>query len=221
MTYQLDDIASIQDHYFEKDLDFGVDLPRDKKRNNAQGGDRFRPSQYGLMYGKYLPRWVGKKPVYVEIGILCGTGMAVLNDYFINADMYGFDCYLDNYYDNQNRLKLRGAFKNSKPQVYPYDSYEDNKKMINYLFSDKKINIIVDDADHKVESMLIHLETFVPYIDTKNFLYIIEDTGRYKDTKSLSEQLKDKFIECYTGQKDSDIRFEFHKSYMVFSSYSQ
>lgn len=181
------ELNALQNRYFDTKFNRGVSIPP-LGINTAQGGDRFLPNQYGAVYKKYLDPFIETQAVYLEIGILSGVGLAVIDDYLVDAEVYGLDIYLENYKQNYKNLKARGAFKKQDPFVYEFDSYNPNKSLTNELFTNKKINILVDDGHHTLESMSSALEHFLPYLDKSNFVYFAEDCGRI-NIQAVTERL--------------------------------
>ncbi len=213
-------LSELQEKYYIKERNIHmVSPPLPKKTSDyCKGGDRFNENQYGLQYDEYLPYWIGKNAVYVEIGILSGTGLAVVDEYLENAKVYGFEYFLPYWLKNKDTLIEKGAFKNGEPKIFQYDTYGDNRELLDSVFGDTKINIIVDDADHSKESMVKHMKDFLPYIDTENFLYLIEDCGHYKRTwKELSDELGSVFHSCWPGE-EREIRYYSDEDIQIFSS---
>jgi len=157
------------------------------KSNTEQGGDRFHPNQYGKLYDKYLTPYVSTNCVYVEVGILSGTGLAVVDKYLVDSQIYGFDIYTKNFYNNLDNLKAKGAFEKQEPSIHEFDCYNPDLSLVDNLFKSKKINFIVDDGHHTEKSITMAIETFLRYLDIKNFVYVIEDLGRL-NIKSLVDK---------------------------------
>ena len=213
-------LSELQQKYYIKERNQRVELPPLPKKTSydCAGGDRFAENQYGAQYDEYLPYWVGKNAVYVEIGILSGTGLAVIDEYLVNAKVYGFEYFLPYWFKNKDALIERGAFKNGEPEIVQYDTYGDNRELLDSIFGDTKINIVVDDADHSKQSMVKHMKDFLPYIDTENFLYIVEDCGYYKRTfKEFSDELGSVFHSCWPGE-EREIRYYGNHNIQIFSS---
>jgi len=182
-------LKELQDLFFTTKYNRGVSSPPIKS-TTEQGGDRFYSNQYGKLYNKYLTPYVNTNCVYVEVGILSGTGLAVVDKYLVNPQVYGFDIYTKNFYSNLDNLKNKGAFENQTPNIYEFDSYNPNTTLVKDLFKSKKINFLVDDGHHTEKSITEAAKCFLPYLDTKNFVYVIEDLGRLNITNLVDKYSK-------------------------------
>ena len=179
-------LEELQNLFYTHKHNHGVSSPPINSKTE-QGGDRFHTNQYGKLYNKYLTPYVNTNCVYVEIGILSGTGLAVIDKYLVNPQIYGFDIYTKNFYDNLNNLKDKGAFENQDPNIYEFDSYTPDTVLANNLFKSKKINLIVDDGHHTEESIIKATGCFLPHLNTENFTYVIEDLGRLNINNLLNK----------------------------------
>ena len=65
----------------------------------------------------------------------------------------------------------------------------------------KKFQIVIDDASHLSDAIMLTLETFLPYLDWENgFVYFIEDNGSVID--DIAERFGHLFrIFMYRGQR--------------------
>lgn len=150
-------------------------IVKDHIYKNHDGGDRFNifHNNYSKIYTHYLKK---VKPVtnLLEIGILKGTGLAIWDTYFPDAQLYGFDWDLGNFEKNYEYLLEQGAFKNHKPNLFQYDQFKDNSNWLKENFSKISFDIIIDDAFHSDESIINSFEELIPYF-SEDIIYIIED----------------------------------------------
>lgn len=139
-----------------------------------EGGDRFNPflNDYSKIYAKYLKNKIFSR--ILEIGVLKGTGLAIWSELYPNADLYGFDWDLGNFKINEKTLISKGAFKNSKPNLFQYNQLKNNKDWLRDNFSKVKFDFVIDDALHKDESIINSFIEIEEYLNNE-FVYIIED----------------------------------------------
>lgn len=192
-----------------KEVQYGgsvKDVPRNKvsqkdPRSPAQishggmsGGDRMSNLHHGYapIYAKYLRPFVkGKKPIVLaEVGILKGTGLAIWSDLFKDSRSLGFDIDLNHIQQNMEFLKKRGAFKNRDPELYEFDQFKDNKKLLARILRGDKIDVCIDDGFHANETIITTLKSVIPYL-AEEFVYFIEDNKNvYRDLRILYPKLK-------------------------------
>jgi len=155
--------------------------PRTKEKiatGGMVGGDRMNEIKhhYSPVYSSHLKPWIESKSekVLVEIGILKGVGIALWSDLFKNARIIGLDIDLSHIMNNMENLKTRGAFKNNNVELYEFDQFLDNKKVLFEILNGDKVDIIIDDGVHLDSAIINTIESFLPYLQD-NFIYIIED----------------------------------------------
>ncbi len=155
------------------------DDPRSKEevlKGGMTGGDRMYHHLYARKYAKYLKPIVSKEEAItlVEVGILKGTGLAMWCDLFPSSRIIGLDIDLSHTKNNMNFLQSKGAFINGEPELYEFDQFKDNRELIEKILNGDKIDVLIDDGFHSVESILTTLKSVLPYLSEK-FVYIIED----------------------------------------------
>lgn len=153
--------------------------PRTKKElrsGGMTGGDKMFHHNYNKVYSQFLSKIDLKKKLnIVEIGILNGSGIAVFSEIFKNAQIFGLDIDVSNFYKNYKTLKKLGAFR-IKPLIYKYDQFKNNTLMLKKIFFHKKLDIVIDDGFHSDETILNSFEEMKPFFN-KNFIYFIEDNS--------------------------------------------
>jgi len=146
------------------------------KQGGMIGGDRFLHHNYGRTYAQHLQRFVDRPPqTIVEIGILRGTGLAVWCDLFPEARVVGLDIDLTHYHENVSSLVERGAFGWNRPEVYEFDQLRPDEGMLQTLFSEQGVDIVIDDGLHSDQAIRATLMAFRPYL-VREWLYVIEDS---------------------------------------------
>lgn len=153
--------------------------PRTKEQileGGMSGGDRMYDHLYARKYAKYLKPFVmEKKPItLVEVGILKGSGVAIWCELFPDSRIIGLDIDLGHIQNNMSYLKDKGAFQNYEPELYLFDQFEDNQKLIKDFLKGATIDVFIDDGFHSVESILTTITSVLPHL-SKDFVYIIED----------------------------------------------
>lgn len=145
------------------------------------GGDRMSRIEhnYAPIYTRYLKPFVMKKDkvVLVEVGILKGTGLAIWSDLFDNSRIIGLDIDLSYIEKNMASLKNKNAFKNNNLELYEFDQFKDNKRLITNILKGDKINIMIDDGAHLDNSILKTMDSVMPFMDD-NFVYFVEDNDK-------------------------------------------
>ena len=147
------------------------------KKGGMTGGDRMTQHGYAKYYAKHLSKFVDnqtKSYTILECGILKGTGLATWSTLFPNATIIGLDIDLTHTKNNLDFLKSKGAFENSKLELYEFDQFIDNKSYIKEILQGRKLDIVIDDGFHSDFTILNTLECLTPHL-SDNFCYFIED----------------------------------------------
>lgn len=95
----------------------------------------------------------------LEIGVRHGASIALWEEYFPNAKIFGIDI---------DERTIRYRRKRINIEIVD----QSNKKELKNFVQDKKFDIIIDDGSHKSSHQIISFETLWPSV--KNY-YIIED----------------------------------------------
>jgi len=157
------------------------------------GGDRMLHHNYAHLYNRYLQNMISDRLTcynIAEVGILKGTGLALWSILFPNSNIYGFDIDINHTLNNLENLKNRRAFTKSEPSLIKFDQFVDNRNLIGEVIKNNKFDLIIDDGEHSLESILTTLNSFIPYL-AQNFVYIIEDNRHaYKEIKKTYKNLR-------------------------------
>ena len=135
---------------------------------------------YGESYQEFLKPFVKQRYeryTICEIGILCGTGLALWCDLFPNSRIIGLDFELSYFNDNLDRLSILGAFSKNSPEVYQFDQYACNTEVLNEILNGDKVDICIDDACHQEQAILNTLRCMSSHFKD-NFVYFIEDNWK-------------------------------------------
>lgn len=160
------------------------------------GGDRMGSygHNYGQVYESVTKKFEKKKINVVEVGILNGIGLAIWCDVFPDSKIYGFDLELAYFNDNNANLISKGAFTKTKPLLHIYDQFIGDKHLLHTLFSEEKVNFVIDDGAHVPIAILKTFSEFQPHL-SDDFVYIVEDHNRIHH--ELRKQYPDYNIQNY------------------------
>lgn len=152
-----------------------------------QGGDRMSNlpghNNYGRYYATYLHPFLKshKKLHIAEVGILQGSGLAILCELFPNAEVHGFDIDISIFERNIKKLKANGAFRLNTPMIHAFDQFQNNALMLQKL---GPFDIVIDDGCHLTQAIIQTIQSFTPNLAPK-FVYFIEDNASvYRDIKT-------------------------------------
>jgi len=142
------------------------DTDKSSQRNNVTDYRHCHP--YTLFYDGLFKNKKDEKLVIAELGILEGASLRMWQEYFKNANLYGFD--------------YNHTFINSFKQLYDNDrillAHIDvtNKESVTNAFSELnvKYDIIIDDTTHQFEDQIRVIENCYQYLKPGGIL-IIED----------------------------------------------
>jgi len=175
----------------------------------CMGSDRMsgKYHDYSKCYAAWLNKWrqrVEQSPqdfnplLVAEVGILKGSGLAIWSDLFgCDAQIHGFDRYLQNTLDNMDFMKSRGAFAKDNLQLHTMEQTKNNSALIQEIAKGQKFAFVIDDGYHRSKSMQLTFDSFKSSLH-QNFLYIIEDfrTGDMEEVKRHFE--KDGIYDIHT-----------------------
>jgi hypothetical protein len=154
--------------------------PRSKenlKIGGMKGGDRMSRHGYAPHYSHHLQNFLQdrmKAYTIIECGILKGTGLAIWNSLFPNAEIIGLDIDLTHTKNNLDNLKQRGAFKTGNLELYEFDQFKKNKDMLSDILKGRTVDVAIDDGFHSEETITNTLDDLIPLL-SKKFVYFIED----------------------------------------------
>ena len=109
---------------------------------------------------------------------------------FNKGKIIGLDIDLSHFYENENNLRNKGAFKNNNIFLYEFDQFKADSSFFQTILGNKKINIVIDDGVHFDEAIINTFNSIYPFL-SEDFLYIIEDnTTAYKKICDKFDNLK-------------------------------
>lgn len=122
-----------------------------------RGGDRMIAHGYAPHYAAYLQPFLEVRDlVVVELGILRGSGLAVLCDLFPRAArIIGLDVDTSHYREHRGKLEALGAFKKRRPEVHEFDELapDAGARLARILAADR-VHVFIHDALHYDDAIL-------------------------------------------------------------------
>ena len=156
------------------------DTDKSSQRNDVTDNRHCHP--YTLFYDGLFKNKRSENLTIAELGILDGGSLRMLQEYFTNAEIYGFeynDYFINNFkekYDNE-RITL------SNIDVTNKDSIKNAFGELNILY-----DIIIEDTTHQFEDQIRVIENTYQYLKPGGIL-IIEDIFKSYDENSYIDRL--------------------------------
>lgn len=144
-----------------------------------QGGDKFNHHHYGPFYEKWLPPSTDAVAL-LEIGVLEGISCAVWSDFYANGQIFGIDIDLTSYERYLPTLLGKGALRHKNLTVAVLNSLNATE-VDEWAQRHGPFDVIIDDGDHRLESIRKTFENFFPYL-RENGRYFIEDNRKVTPT---------------------------------------
>lgn len=141
-----------------------VELYEKNNHNSDKWGIDGNTHSYLTVYDKIFNRLKNNNNKILEIGVYKGDSLNLWAEYFINSEIYGVDCLLNqinvDLHDNINVIEI--------PDAYSVEAI----KILNNI---GRFNVIIDDGSHRVEHQKYVIENYCDLL-TENGILIIEDT---------------------------------------------
>jgi len=156
------------------------DTDKSSQRNNVSNIRHCHP--YTLFYDGLFKNKRYEKLKIAEIGILQGASLLMLKEYFVNAEIYGFE------YDRDFIDNFTNKYNNDRITLIDMDIHD--KESIKMSFSKLNIqyDIIIDDSTHQFDDQVRFIENSYQYLKPGGIL-IIEDIFKYYDEKDYINRL--------------------------------
>ena len=140
-------------------------IKNDVSKKHNQGGDCVEHG-YDVVYNLKFKPYRNKQIKLCEVGVLHGHAIYMYSKYFSNIEIYGYDINID----FVKQFQKDPEFWDKLKELKVLDSTDSKKtKEVKHMF-----DIIVDDGDHRAESMIKTFANFYPKLK-KDGLYVIED----------------------------------------------
>lgn len=153
------------------------DTDKTSQRNNVTNHRHCHP--YTLFYDGLFKNKKDKPLKIAELGILDGASLLMWNEYFKNAEIYGFE-YNDNLIN-----KFKHNFNNDRITLANIDVT--NKDSIAKAFSELNLlyDIIVEDTTHQFEDQIRVIENSYQYLKPGGMLIIEDIFKSYNETNYI------------------------------------
>lgn len=153
------------------------DTDKTSQRNNVTDHRHCHP--YTLFYDGLFKNKKDKPLKIAELGILDGASLLMWNEYFKNAEIYGFE-YNDNLIN-----KFKHNFNNDRITLANIDVT--NKDSIAKAFSELNLlyDIIVEDTTHQFEDQIRVIENSYQYLKPGGMLIIEDIFKSYNETNYI------------------------------------
>lgn len=152
---------------------------------------------YIQTYDELFEQYQNQNINFLEIGCATCASLKMFNEYFSKATIYGVDDWsyssvgfvqvLTGFGNKKYAIRdLIAEIKNNYPRIKLITCDSSDSENVNYVFKQKKLDIIIDDGDHTHE---VQFKTFKNFISKLNEggVYIIEDVRHHQ---ILSENIK-------------------------------
>jgi hypothetical protein len=160
-------------------------LDKSSQRDNPGPNDENHCHTYSLLYNALFHKNKNDALNFCEIGIAEGRSLCMWNDYFPNAQIYGFERWpkwLDNWkqnYSDKNRVTVNYInVMNQAELIEPF-------KNVGVLY-----DCIIDDSTHNFYDMIRIIRTSISFLKPGGMI-IIEDIQKAYDESWFYTELKD------------------------------
>lgn len=142
------------------------DTDKSSQRNNVTDSRHCHP--YTLFYDGLFKNKKNKHLKIAELGILDGASLLMWKDYFINAELYGFE------YNNSLIQNFKNNFNNDRITLANIDVTNKDSIINSFNNINKLYDIIIEDTTHKFKDQIRVIENTYQYLKPGGIM-IIED----------------------------------------------
>jgi len=147
----------------------------------------------------------------LEIGVMFGNSLRMWHDFFENATIMGIDDFSSKdgsgfyKFEPLNPDKVKESLKNyPRIKLGIFDCT--NVALLNEFIGSTKLNVVIDDASHRLDHQLKNIENYYPFL-CDGGIYVCEDIKSKNDANILAS-----FVECNLEFKSCDVyEFNIHK----------
>jgi hypothetical protein len=139
-------------------------------------GDYNIAHTYSVIYDRLFYQYKDKEINFLEIGLNFGGNIAICSEYFSKINHYGIDINDTVVIDKNKFTFYHGTF--------------DNENIVKKV-SERKYDIILDDASHILEDQIKSIKLYLPYLKEDGIM-IIEDIQNMDNLISLYNQIDNK-----------------------------
>ena len=150
------------------------DTDKSSQRNNVTDYRHCHP--YTLFYESLFKNSKDKNLIIAELGILDGGSLRMWQEYFANAELYGFE------YNNDLITNFKQKFNNDRITLSTIDVT--NNDSIIKAFSELNIlyDVIIDDTTHQFEDQIRVIENTYQYLKPGGIMIIEDIFKSYNET---------------------------------------
>lgn len=176
--------------------------PEELRHSSMQGGDRMGLHGYASHYAQYLlpmTQTQGRGLTIVELGILRGSGLALLCDVFPKAKrIIGLDVDTSHFEEHRPKLEARGAFRRRQPEVHKFDELDPLAPLkLGQIMKGDTADVFIHDALHYEGAILATIRHAQLHF-SRTFRCFIEDNNRV--APALAQQHGDRFAVANHGR---------------------
>ena len=172
------------------------DTDKSSQRDNTSDSQHCHP--YTLFYDDLFKNKRNENLKIAELGILFGGSLLMWKDYFVNAEIYGFE-YNDNLINH-----FKEKYNNDRVTLSNIDVT--NKDSIVKAFSSLNIlyDIIIEDTTHQFEDQINVIENIYQYLKPGGILIIEDIFKSYKEEDYINRlsHILDEFQDYYFVEPD-------------------
>jgi hypothetical protein len=155
--------------------------PAELARGGMRGGDRMVVHGYSAQYAQHLQPFVqrkGRGMVIVELGVLRGSGLAMLCELFPRAErIIGLDVDTSHFREHRTQLERLGAFRRRAPEVHAFDELAPDAAMrLAGILAGDRIDVFIHDALH-YDAAIIATMAHVSRHWRRTFRCFVEDNA--------------------------------------------
>lgn len=150
------------------------DTDKSSMRYNVTNQRHCHP--YTLFYDSLFKSKKNEKLEIAELGILEGASLLMWNEYFTNADLYGFE------YDYNLIKNFKDTYNNSRIKLSHIDVTDKESIQISFKNVNMMYDIIIDDSTHQFEDQIRVIENSYQYLKPGGILIIEDIFKSYNET---------------------------------------
>ena len=132
------------------------DTDKSSMRYNVTNQRHCHP--YTLFYDSLFKSKKNEKLEIAELGILEGASLLMWNEYFTNANLYGFE------YDYNLIKNFKDKYNNSRIKLSHIDVTDKESIQISFKNVNMMYDIIIDDTTHQFEDQIRVIENSYQYL---------------------------------------------------------
>lgn len=178
--------------------EFGRKYDTDKSSQISNASNIRHCHPYTLFYDDLFKNKRNENLKIAELGIFEGGSLLMWKDYFVNAEIYGFD-YNDNFINH-----FKEKYNNDRVTLSNIDVT--NKDSIVKAFSSLNIlyDIIIEDTTHQFEDQINVIENIYQYLKPGGILIIEDIFKSYKEEDYINRlsHILDEFQDYYFVEPD-------------------